>query len=257
MSGNKKIYGFWHIATIGPWQAIVERQFSKIISSGLYDASDSIFVSVVGAKSREDVPTALRIGKFVASSDPDLTRYEFATLQMLQQRALEEDCYCWYIHVKGVSEPGDAQSPRWRWREYMEYFVIENWRVCVQCLQDHDMVGAEWRTTPAPHYSGNFWWADACYLRQLPCLKAVERAARGDRYAAEYWICSRQPRVKCLHRINRDLCKAPVRRDEYAGYADMRLYDREVRRSERSREEDPPLRLSSRFRQRGGVRRGI
>ena len=108
MNSNKRIYGFWHIATIGQWQAIVENQFAKITGSGLYDASHAIFVNILGANSLSDVQLTLKGGKLAVSWDPDMAQFEYPTLQILQQRSRQEDFYCWYIHVKGAtSSSGD------------------------------------------------------------------------------------------------------------------------------------------------------
>jgi hypothetical protein len=107
----------------------------------------------------------------------------------------------------------------------MEYFVLENWRSCVTCLEGHDTVGVQWTTVPRPHYSGNFWWADSRYLRRLPRPDELPEAARRDRRGAEFWIGCGGPRAKCLHNFNRDLYLAAVEREEYSQYGNPRLFD--------------------------------
>jgi hypothetical protein len=91
----------------------------------------------------------------------------------------------------------------------MEYFAIDHWRDCVKALQDHDACGVNWRTTPSPHFSGNFWWAKASYVANLP-------HAIGTGYVdPEMWIGINAPKVKCFHESNIEHYFAPYPESKY------------------------------------------
>lgn len=215
-----RILGFWHIATIGQWRMILESQLAKIMASGLYEASHNIFVNIAGTSEAAPLPDAFDNRKFAVSCSR-LEQWEYPTLRVLQERARQEEACCWYIHLKGVSHSIEGEQSCVRgWREYMEYFVIENWRLCMEQLVDHDAVGVQWKTGPRPHFSGNFWWANASYVRRLASIEDVERVAQGGRHEAEFWIGSGRPRVKCLHAFDRDLYTRIVGREEYREYAE-------------------------------------
>jgi len=63
----------------------------------------------------------------------------------------------------------------------LEYFVIDNWKDCVEYLNTYDCVGAEmnfvgptlWsnggitKNDPIPFFAGNFWWANSFYINTI------------------------------------------------------------------------------------------
>ena len=53
----------------------------------------------------------------------------------------------------------------------MEYFLIEKYKICIKHLNNYDVVGINYCTTP-PHYSGNFWWSTYNYYITL--LDSIE-----------------------------------------------------------------------------------
>ena len=105
-----------------------------------------------------------------------------------------------YIHSKGVSKYGAIlEHPVNLWRNYLEYFVIEKWRKCVKYLDDYDCVGTEWQNQSflaneileIPHYSGNFWWANASYINKLNPNSLWNQ--RYGRFFDELWIGTGNP----------------------------------------------------------------
>jgi hypothetical protein len=74
----------------------------------------------------------------------------------------------------------------------MGYFVVERWRDCLEALTDHDACGVNWHLEPAPHFSGNFWWAAPRYVAGLPANLGA------GHFEPEAWIGSNQPRVRCF-----------------------------------------------------------
>ena len=94
--------------------------------------------------------------------------------------------YILYFHTKGITK---NTQPSTDWRKYMEYFVLENWKDCVQKLDEgYDCCGVMWnKDTPIgyhPHFSGTFWWANTNYINTLD-HSYLFNENREDR---EFWI---------------------------------------------------------------------
>ena len=76
-----------------------------------------------------------------------------------------------YLHTKGVSYPEDdsRRLPCKMWKNYMEYFVIFQWKDCIEKLNgDYESCGCEWRESMGGHYSGTFWWMKATLIKKIP-----------------------------------------------------------------------------------------
>jgi len=50
---------------------------------------------------------------------------------------------------------------------FLEYYVLDKWEDCIRYLNQYNTVGVKLRMKPFPHYSGNFWWANANYVATL------------------------------------------------------------------------------------------
>lgn len=74
-------------------------------------------------------------------------------------------------------------------RRRMQTVIFDNHAACLELLDDYDACGSDWRLEgfgrPNPHFSGNFWWANARYLQTLPEPRSLNTR---DRYQAEFWI---------------------------------------------------------------------
>jgi len=66
---------------------------------------------------------------------------------------------------KGVTKCGNVYVQDWV--NYMCYFNIGQYGKCISELVNNDTVGCNLHKGPV-HYSGNFWWSKASYLRTLP-----------------------------------------------------------------------------------------
>ena len=94
-----------------------------------------------------------------------------------------------YAHTKGAVMSGENQHS---WRQTMTYFNVMRWRQMLAGLQDNDLAGIWWipgHVHPAPHFQGNFWWANTDYLLRLPEIET------GNRWQAELWVGQREPRI--------------------------------------------------------------
>ena len=118
----------------------------------------------------------------------------------------------WYIHTKGVTAPNNPNQRDWR--KYMEYFTIERYEDCIKALETYDVCGVNWHPplwdVKNYHFSGNFWWARAEYIKNLPPINLD-----GDRHEAESFLGYGNPRVKCLHESDIDHYRYPCPRVKY------------------------------------------
>lgn len=196
MSAPAKIVGFMHVATHGPWRAVVDELFDAMKSSGLHAKMDRLHLTILGSEPFEPADDKVS----VIHRSPDFLEYEFPTLSRLHQFCASNDASIFYVHTKGVFRTSEAVDD---WRRYMTHFVITRHQDCLDALADHDVCGVNWHTSPWPHFSGNFWWARSSYIRTLPAVDSLPfEKLVGDhepRHNCERWIgVSPAVRVKCF-----------------------------------------------------------
>jgi GR25 family glycosyltransferase involved in LPS biosynthesis len=198
-AGRADIFGFYHLCTINTWRAVLDEQLRRWLDSGLAGATKRIFASVVGPAADEGAAALTdacgeRLEVIHLSDDPSC--FERPILEHLRSFCEHREPLaraCWYVHAKGV-KPEHAQNPNVTdWRRMMEHVIVDGWRECVAVLGDHDACGANWQLQPAPHFSGNFWWATPAYVRSLPSRIGPVP------FDCERWIGTNQPRVHCPH----------------------------------------------------------
>lgn len=178
---NKKIAVFYHVYQYGNWKDIFEQQSSLLTSSGLENQSSFIHVGVNGNLALKP-PTP----KFVINYHKQPWTEETPTLQSVRSFASENPGWkILYFHTKGVSQPIQSTHD---WRKIMEYFCIENWKDCIDKLQEHDAAGCLYMDHCYygyfPHFSGNFWWTTSDYINRLD-HSFLEDGIRQNR---EFWI---------------------------------------------------------------------
>lgn len=215
---SAEIYVIYHVATLNNWKDIVEEQMALLESSALLENADALIVNYVGEETHEidrifaDRPYAYKTEVIHASNDIRLC--EFPSICKVKEVANDHpDSLILYIHSKGVTHwkksPEEAVTC---WRRYMQYFLVENWRTCVEQLQEYDICGVEWRGRP-PHFSGNFWWATAKYLNTCPMLGEPSYEKRWD---CEFFIGKGiAPKVKVLHNARRNMYSIRYTEEHY------------------------------------------
>ena len=151
----------------------------RIKKAGLYDAVDEIRLGILG-----DINLVVADPKLkIRGKSTDLSQYETFTLNLLHSDATSEDFQVLYLHTKGVSKPGNLINIG-SWTNYLSHFNIDRWSECCALLTKNHCVGVNLLPEPKPHYSGNFWWSCASYIRCLkPCVQDTY-------YAPEFWIGS-------------------------------------------------------------------
>lgn len=75
------------------------------------------------------------------------------------------------------------------WREYMEYFIINQHEKCIKKLDEgyygvgtHLHGNNRWK-----HFRGNFWWSKSSHIRRLRDIKFENKKVRRQ---AELWLCT-------------------------------------------------------------------
>lgn len=191
------IIAYYHVLTINNWEEIVEEQLQLIEESGLYDKLRYIKIVCLGKHKDEllEIIEYLPKAKIVYHSEK-VDEYEFPTLKILQHDALEyhNDFVGLYFHTKAVSFPKHNGGKYWR--NYMNHYNITMWRSCIHELKTYDLCGVKLIVGKKnTHYSGNFFWFNSDYIRDLKC---VDKLDKKDRFNAEYWVCSGDGDFACL-----------------------------------------------------------
>lgn len=177
-----KIAVFYHIYQYGPWEHMFNEQWKLITDSNLLDVANPLHIGINGHIFGNTANPRIRV-KF--NSNPQME--EADTLKDLAMFASQNPDYkILYIHTKGASNMTKNVND---WRAMMNYFCIEQWRDCVKLLNEHDAVGCNLQDYPdndilRPHFSGNFWWANASYINTLD----YSWLTHPNRYAREFWI---------------------------------------------------------------------
>lgn len=191
---------------------LFNQTLKKIKSSGLYDELDQIYLSLNGPNT-ELYRQALNIHDSKINVIEFNYNYhgEFNTLNFISDFCKFNEGKILYLHSKGVTHP--LHNPVNHWREYMEYFVIENFKDCLDGLQKNDTVGVNLQEDPKKHYSGNMWWANASHIRKLPKIENYR-----DRLYCEFWLLDTSFNTPLnLYSSNKNHYIDIFPRDEYLG----------------------------------------
>ena len=169
-------YIFYHIYCNKNTYDIVEEQTTTILSSRLYNTTNAIYCFLVGDPKYIATIKAYLKGlgeKFtILAEGPNDRTYERFTLEKIKKNIQDADKFL-YIHTKGVGKPKNRAVELWR--KWMQYFLIENYKVCLDYLDYYDIVGVGYKVdiphlgkVVGPHFSGNFWWSTGAYYKGLP-----------------------------------------------------------------------------------------
>lgn len=221
-----KIKVFSHMNDMGAGKEIAKEQLNKMISSGLINEAEFYFALNYDPTNyiwfKEELANYKNVNFLELNARPD--DWEMPTLEELKRQCDEslEDFYVLYIHHKGAHY---QDKPNFKfvteWRHLLEYFNIEKWKDCVAALQNTDTAGINFTDQPWKHYSGNFWWAKASYIKKLPNIKRRsnfldDRSQFGNytkgwnyRWDAESWIGMADPTVTNFYTSGVDHYKHP------------------------------------------------
>tara|TARA_Y100000389_G_C17469750_1_gene529222 strand:+ start:1844 stop:4246 length:2403 start_codon:yes stop_codon:yes gene_type:complete len=176
---------FWHIYIDFEYPdvaiQIVQRQWNKIKESGLIERCLNLYIGYVGCV---DFP----IPEIIEHPRVEIIRRERYGFESVTTNELKricdnksEDIAILYFHNRGSTRR--SSHPTQDWTIMLEEFTITRWMEAMELLKNYSTVGCE--LCPQPdrhvkdkvvyHYSGNFWWARADYIKTLPYPKSRER----------------------------------------------------------------------------------
>jgi hypothetical protein len=216
---NNGIYGFCHVALIGNGLNVIKDQIKTIKSSGLFEKTNKIFFGVNG-NSPLNYSFLKEFGEVINMQQMPINIGEVPTIDFLHGFCTKiPSSKIWYIHTKGATKRSRQVTA---WRKYLEYFIIENYQDCIDALDSFDVCGVEWEMenpnfkkiwgfNPHKGFSGNFWWANSNYVKNIPKSNPIRK-----RHSAEYrFIGEKNPKVKCFHIANCHLYRKEYKRCDY------------------------------------------
>lgn len=165
------------------WIPIVDNQIELLSNSGLLNAAEVLYIGLNGDQDLPPFP--IDPTKMSVNTNSDW-RDERETLRALKKFGEDnEDFVILYIHNKGVTDPDNTNIKDWV--DILNYFCITRWKDCLKVLETR--FGAVGALLKERHYHGNFWWADAGYIKSLPDTKLHrEYKISFLECDPEYWI---------------------------------------------------------------------
>jgi GR25 family glycosyltransferase involved in LPS biosynthesis/glycosyltransferase involved in cell wall biosynthesis len=180
-----------HLASAGTERLDMVLESAKAISE-----LDSIVINNIGLPL--DIPFYMnqdpRIQVIQSSDDPKL--FEIPTLKLISEFATQHpNAKILYLHSKGISYPKDScvYECSSDWIRMMLHFLCKESSKCLEALESADTAGCNFSELPLPHYSGNFWWANARYI------KGLSTSFLTNKISAEMWLFSGGPTKSVRH----------------------------------------------------------
>lgn len=182
--------------SINDWEERFKRQIERVKSSGLYDGADEIYVYISDPlnNSEEKIKNILLNYPKIILHYTTINHGEgYRAICKVDELGKQNDNYkILYFHTKGVfnkyknfvnQEIDDLKVKSVNcWVEMMEYFLIDNWKTCVDKLDEYDTVGV---TCNGNWWWGNFWWTKSSHLKKnIP----MSDFYGGSRWQAEDWL---------------------------------------------------------------------
>ena len=200
----KPFYIVYHIAAVNTeWIHLTFKSYNKLVDSGILDDEHlkCAKISYLGPESNIKLLKSIwsHPKVEVINFGENVKLYEFPAINLIKTICDNEDCNILYFHCKGTLHKSGAIDD---WIEYLEYFVIEKYKHCLDKLIDYDIVscnyypesgGPYYKPSTYPfslntrHYSGNFWWRNSSNIKALDRLK-YNNDTQIDRYVAEFWV---------------------------------------------------------------------
>lgn len=230
-------YHIWACPDVNLCKLMVDEQLKKIYRSGILDKAT--FYCCINGENASDISNFVSLYNWVKVLEVNNSddQYEGFTLKHLYEECIFKDVKVLYFHTKGLSHLCGSRKDyedleivydqfsfdkRFRavnsWRHFLEWGAINNWKKCLDKLENYDVSGVNYMTTPWPHMSGNFWWSKSEYIRKLihptehefsyddkdfgPIFYSENRNFDPlERMNFEKWVGMENPNVFSLHNI--------------------------------------------------------
>lgn len=187
----------YHIYCVNDWVEVAEEQIERLIKSGLYDVADKIFATLnikdgwgnFLDDENKIVSLFIKYPKIEVSYHTNY--FEYAGIKKAWDLGQDENVKVLYFHAKGVSNKYRRYDKQEEvsekkvisiksWREVLEYFLIDNWKTCLEKLEEFDNVGV---TCDNGWFWGNFWWSQSKHLKTK-----TEPMCHVGRWYYEAWL---------------------------------------------------------------------
>lgn len=198
---------FYHVYVCDNVQLWIDEQLNLVFDSGLIDICKLHIILLYKDEERmrkianyihNKFDMSNIVVEFVREHSPK-PRYEAHTLCVLRDFCKNNPEHkVLYFHTKGISRPftdsklfpSNNNKPwTFNWRNSMQWHCIVNHVNCLSDLDSHDIVGTKWIWGPSPpHFSGNFWWANASYINTLTDPMEFKHWWLWGRFSCEFWI---------------------------------------------------------------------
>jgi hypothetical protein len=187
---------YFHICQKGDWKRSFLLSFDKIVKSGLYKVVKEIRCGVVndyGLLIPDDIFKDPKIKIIYQGFSHE---YERPTLLHMRNSAekdavaMQYDTKYLYLHTKGIRWFGtEIEQNVVDWVNLLIYWNIEKWHEAIAKLEQFDTYGCNLKNTINPaHYSGNFFWTKASYV------KILDEYIGNNYNDPEFWLCKKTPK---------------------------------------------------------------
>lgn len=160
---------FYHAYCVNDCLDRFLNSYNKIRDCGLLNRCVQIYLVLVGPNKDQIYNSVNHLYKVsVIKKDEDSNEIE--TLNLIWQMSQTDKFYCLYLHSKGVTRIdkynyyGEHVNA---WVEYLEHFCITKYKDCLIKIKEGNTCGVEIRQFPSIHYTGNMWWANSEYIKNL------------------------------------------------------------------------------------------
>jgi hypothetical protein len=186
-NNNPKKYCFIHSCNVKEsGTEILTDIVSNIINSGLIQHLEKIFIVNIGENLDQNMFCQEKI--VVINYSDNYKLCEIPTINLIHTFCEHnQSCEILYLHTKGTTFYNNPNKQFVTdWKNMMLYFLVEKHTDCFEILKKYDATGCNYITTTFKnHFSGNFWWANSNYIKQLKRLPDI-----CDRHESEWWILS-------------------------------------------------------------------
>ena len=231
------IYGVYHIFMDTGWENVVKKQIKDLNASGLFNASEKIYISCI-AKDKNEIR---KLTKIINNDKAEIIfygnnpkEYEYPALKFIKKKSYEGDFLFYYFHTKGITyqafDCNDKMFINFKqkiisWCDMLTYSNFYKWRVAINVLSsDYETYGCYlWPPKMPCMYSGSFWWAKSQYIRKLPDFD--DKKIKEDRFYSETWLFKKNAKHFSAFDTKADLYFVDIPRSIYANVSPP-LHDR-------------------------------
>lgn len=192
-----KKYIVYYCYLVTKYEQLIDNQFQRLIDSGLYNEVENIFVNIYGDEElvEKQIQYFNKYNKVIINNiNTEVNTYEYEGLKCVWDLAqkLNDDDLILYFHTKGITR--NCSYDMELWRNVMEYELIDKYKEVINLFNDKPLsCGVNLKAYPKYHFSGNFWWANVKYLKNLVQPKLIiddiyVSMGITNRHYYEFWI---------------------------------------------------------------------